>query len=346
MKKYDVAVVIGRFQPVHFGHLTLVREAMRVAKRVVILVGSSNKSQSIKNPWTFNERKVMLSAAIESDTVTASYVVRPLRDFDYSNTKWVAEVQRSTWGQWTDKPESVVLVGHKKDESTFYLDLFPDWDYVEVAEDSRAIDEKINATDIRKLLFTKPVDYLKGVVPEIVFNSIVRWRQSGEYDRLKEEYNMIQDYKKSWAAAPYPPTFLTADAVVVQAGHILVVRRGAAPGKGLLALPGGFVNQGETIREAALRELREETGLKVPEKVLNGSIIESKVFDAPGRSLRGRTVTEAFYIELDHAAGNNKLPKVKGADDAVDAFWMPLANVKGEEFFEDHAEIIDYFVGV
>ena len=103
-------------------------------------------------------------------------------------------------------------------------------------------------------------------------------------------------------------------------------------------------NDGST---ALLQKLAtEETGLKVPEKVLIGSIIDQKIFDAPGRSLRGRTVTEAFYISLSHEAGNNKLPKVKGADDAIDAFWLPLGKVKGEDFFEDHAEIIEYFVGV
>lgn len=344
--KADVAVVIGRFQPVHFGHIKLFQEAMKVANRVVILVGSANKSQTIKNPWSFKERKEMIQSALNDYAVESNITIKPLNDYSYNDEKWVTEVQRQILGPWTDYPESVVLVGHKKDDSTYYLDMFPEWDYEEVIVEQNQSNTKINATDIRGILFNQPLDYLKGVVPEEVFLFIQDWEKTPEFDRLKEEFDMVVAYKKSWAAAPYAPTFLTADAVVVQAGHILVVRRGAAPGKGLLALPGGFVNQGETIKAAALRELREETGLKVPEKVLAGSIVSSRVFDAPGRSLRGRTVTEAFYIVLNHADGGNKLPKVKGGDDAVDAFWMPLSLVRGEEWFEDHAEIISCMTGV
>ena len=62
------------------------------------------------------------------------------------------------------------------------------------------------------------------------------------YDYLKQEHDYILGYRRAWEAAPYPPTFVTTDAVVVQSGHILLIQRKAAPGKGLWALPGGFLN--------------------------------------------------------------------------------------------------------
>jgi len=67
------------------------------------------------------------------------------------------------------------------------------------------------------------------------------------------------------------------------------------------------------------------------------------VFDAPGRSLRGRTVTHAFYIDL--APG--PLPKVKGQDDAAKAKWFTLAEFEKMEevMFEDHFHIVNYFLG-
>ncbi len=146
---------------------------------------------------------------------------------------------------------------------------------------------------------------------------------------------------------PYDPTFLTTDAVVVQSGHVLVIRRGHQPGKGLLALPGGFLAGGLTLEDNAIKELKEETNIKVAAQILRGSIKSSHVFDYPERSQRGRTVTFAYFIELEPRLKEG-LPKVKGGDDAAKAFWLPLSAIgeKEEEFFEDHIHIIRYFLGM
>ncbi|MCR2346213.1 NUDIX domain-containing protein, partial [Salmonella enterica] len=61
----------------------------------------------------------------------------------------------------------------------------------------------------------------------------------------------------------YDPTFVTSDACIIQSGHVLVIRRGALPGKGLIALPGGFVKSKQTLLMAAIIEAIEETGLKL-----------------------------------------------------------------------------------
>ena len=167
------------------------------------------------------------------------------------------------------------------------------------------------------------------------------FRKTPHYQYILSEYEHIRTYKKSWAAAPYPPIFVTVDAVVVQSGHVLVVRRGAAPGKGLWAMPGGFVNQDERIRDAVIRELREETGIKVPDPVLRGSIVEQDVFDDPNRSARGRTITHAFLIKLKDDVA---LPRVKGMDDADKARWIAIADLRREDFFEDHYDIIQNMI--
>ena len=131
--------------------------------------------------------------------------------------------------------------------------------------------------------------------------------------------------------------------VVVQSGHILLVERKARPGKGLFALPGGFVDQGETLINACIRELREETRLKVPEPVLHGSLKGQRVFDDPYRSARGRTITHAFMFDLKP---DTSLPKVKGGDDAKSAFWLPLSALQPERLFEDHFHIIRAMTGM
>jgi bifunctional NMN adenylyltransferase/nudix hydrolase len=108
-----------------------------------------------------------------------------------------------------------------------------------------------------------------------------------------------------------------------------------------MALPGGFLDANETLKTAVIRELREETRIKVPAPVLAGSITKQQVFDDPYRSARGRTVTHAYLIELK----DGELPKVKGGDDAAKAFWVPFAEIKPERMFEDHFHIIQAMVG-
>jgi len=77
--------------------------------------------------------------------------------------------------------------------------------------------------------------------------------------------------------------------------------------------------------------------------ILESSIIDSKVFDYPGRSLRGRTITHAYCIKLKD---RQSLPDLKAGDDASYAHWMSISDImmKEDEFFEDHVHIIRYFV--
>ena len=109
-------------------------------------------------------------------------------------------------------------------------------------------------------------------------------------------------------------------------------------------MPGGFVDQYETVEESMLRELKEETGIKVPVPVLKGSIRKDKRYDYPGRSTRGRTITTAFHVELN----DKTLPKVKGSDDAAKAKWFPLSEfVKMQDkMYEDHYYIITDLLGL
>lgn len=339
-KKYDYIVLIGRFEPPHVGHEKVYAEALEKAEKLIILVGSSFQPRTIKNPWTYNERVEMIRSVLpDVDRVHLA----PLRDEMYNDQKWAMNVQRTVETivsnrSWSDYPPKIGLIGHSKDESSYYLKMFPQWDLIE-----HTLVEIINATDLRTLYFEgHSLRFLKGVVSQPVYEFLDKFRSTDEFKRLEREHHTIKDYKKNFAGLKYPPVFMTCDAVVVQSAHILLVQRGSAPGEGLWALPGGFVNPSERVVDAAIRELREETGLKVPAPVLKGSIKAEKLFDKPDRSLRGRTFTMAYHIELP--AGD--LPPIKGGDDAVDAKWIPLSEVKEEVMFEDHMAIIRYFTGV
>jgi bifunctional NMN adenylyltransferase/nudix hydrolase len=337
--KYDVLVFIGRFQPFHNGHKAVINSAIEQAKEVIVVVGSSFAARNTRNPFTFDERRQMIKAVFPQDNVK----VVPVSDYPYDDNKWVAAVQNVVHGaiSWSPDPVRIGLIGHEKDGTSYYLKIFPTWGNVSVSNV-----DGINATDIRKDLFEGSSSLAYETMPDIAFTRMQHAFVSGSwFGTLFDEYAMVKKYKEAWKAAPFPPTFMTVDAVVVQSGHILLVKRGDMPGKGLWALPGGFLNQDEKMLDGAIRELKEETKIKVPVPVLKGSIKASKTFDAPNRSARGRTITQAFYIDLGF---DDKLPKVKGSDDAEKAFWVPLNEVvaQRDRFFEDHFHIISYFTKV
>lgn len=346
-KTFKLATLIGRYEPVHNGHISNYTQAFSVAEKVHILIGSAYQPRTIKNPFTFHERTMMIQKTLESMGISPErYYISPIKDFSYNDNLWIQQVQEVVMSKDPEiKDKDIAILGHEKDDSSWYLRAFPNWNFIPLSAYVEFGTNPIDATKIRELFFEGHLDYITGTVPKPVFDALLRFSKSVEYKTLVEEYNFIKDYKRSWEAAPYAPTFFTVDSVVLQGGHILLVKRKFAPGKGLWALPGGFLNQNETARVAAVRELREETGLKVPVPVLNGSITYEKLFDKPDRSLRGRTLTQAFLIELN--TGESELPKVKGNDDAEVAKWFKISEVleMSDMLFEDHLSIIKTMIG-
>lgn len=344
--EFDFLVFIGRFQPFHKGHAKVLRQALESASQVIILAGSAHQPRSTRNPWLVSEREAMVRSTL-SEAENAHVHVAPLMDVMYNDELWVRNVQSTVNGYVTahhkvpHRAPKVGLIGHSKDHSSYYLNLFPQWGNVSVENV-----EGINATRIRHKLLEEEGERLSTLqeeLPEAVHGHLTSFCGTPTFQALQAEQKFISQYRKAWEASPYPPTFVTVDAVVVQSGHVLMVERKANPGKGLLALPGGFIDQNEKLIDACLRELREETRLKVPGPVLKGSIKSQQVFDDPYRSARGRTITHAFHIELEPSQA---LPKVKGGDDARSAMWVPLADLDPSKIFEDHYFIIQKMTGM
>ena len=340
IKTHDLAVFIGRFQPLTKGHTQVILKALERADKVVILVGSANCPRNYYNPWSFEERKQMILDAFPQEA--NRLLIEPIEDSLYNNEKWVKDIQEAVLAAFTKAKGAwhpmakVALIGHSKDNSSFYLKLFPQWDNIEVTNY-----HNVNATDIRNWYFSNESAYFTKTstdIPATTKDFLEKFIELPDYQQIKDEYDFVAEYKKSWEAAPYPPIFVTTDAVVVQSGHILLVQRGHFPGKGLWALPGGFLNPNENIVDGVIRELKEETKIKVPVPVLKGSIVAQRVFDDVHRSSRGRTITHSFLFHLN---ADHQLPKVKGSDDAAFATWVPLSQVTRNMMFEDHKDIID-----
>lgn len=337
--KTQVAVLIGRFQPFHNGHAALLARALAIAPQVVVVLGSSFHARSSKNPFSWQERAAMINGTLsEQDQARVSYVA--VRDY-YEDTRWATAVRKQV-EQQANGATGITLVGHFKDASSYYLDLFPQWQMV--AADN---EQQIDATGIRRILFEAEnigvsLDVIAQRVPVTVRQYLKAWAILPYYAALVQEHAQLAAYKAAWSAAPYPPIFSTVDAVVKTGGHILLVQRGGFPGKGLWALPGGFLDPHERLLQGALRELVEETQLSVLPSSLANALVDVKVFDHPERSLRGRTITHAHFFDLK----TEHLPEVEAADDAAQAVWLPIGKIRDmeEQFFDDHFHILDHFL--
>lgn len=345
---YDLLVFIGRFQPVHLGHLSVIRQGLSQAKHLLVLTGSADRPRSTRVPFSAAEREQMVRgcvSAADADRLT----VRPLRDVLYNDPVWIRNVHAAVldtieerFPSASESDLNIGLIGHSKDNSSYYLRLFPTWGAVNAPNSGG-----FSATHIRDTFFGQGLAACESLFAECLPDSVAQWltqfATTPDYAQLVDEQAFVQTYRSQFSGLRYPVQFQTADAVVIQSGHILLVRRGARPGLGQLALPGGFVRVNETLEDAAIRELREETRLKVPGPVLRGSITGREIFDDPYRSTRGRTFTTAFRLDL---RPTETLPKVKGGDDAADAFWLPLAQIRSDQMFEDHYDIIQKMVGL
>lgn len=382
----DLCVFIGRFEPEHIGHDTVIREGLSRAQRMLVLVGSANEPRSRRNPFYADERIGMLLESFQNDPRLSAM---PLENSTYNLTDWIERVHLIVQQVWADFRRAdpsltenpvIALIGHAKDATSYYLDLFPEWASIEVPQTYIW-----SATDIRADLFggacPEVPDLLKRMEASrddhtpggtqrylVEYTEMARtWARSrlNAYRRLAEEseaplstpvldfltgfldhpdypivaqeFAFVAKYRFDWRHAPYTPVFITGDVVVVQSGYVLMVRREKHPGKGLLAIPGGFIEPNEPIYDGAVRELIEETSIDIREKVLRKNLVAHEMFDDPFRSSRGRTVTNAYLIHLDPGP----LPKIAPQHgEATDVLWVLLADLKRSECFEDHYSII------
>lgn len=340
--RLDSIILIGQFAPLHNGHIALLRCALKRADRVIVLIGSAGRARNSRHPWTAAEREQMLHAALPAES--ARIRVRPLRDHLYNENAWIAAAQLAVQDALSadgSASQRIGLIGGPESAGVDYLRAFPQWPREEVP----LVDGPL-AGELRDGFLEDSIDGMTKVrahVPDAVADFLVRFRETPAYRSLVDERRFVERYRQGWASTPYPPTFVTVDGVLVHSGHVLLVERGAQPGKGQWALPGGFVSGNERLLDAVLRELREETRLKLPAPVLRGSLRAQEAFDHPERSLRGRTITHAFHFEFQ--AG--ELPPVKGGDDAAKARWFPLSELRAMEsqIYEDHFYIIERFIG-
>lgn len=140
-----------------------------------------------------------------------------------------------------------------------------------------------------------------------------------------------KEFLASYNPADYPVITHTVDMVVVGMDwhhYVLLIKRGNWPYRDRWALPGGFIEPWETTLEAAVRELHEEAGLKVPAPTF------LMLADRPDRDPRGRCISSVY---LSKTLGT---PKVYANDDAREALWVRMSDALEMDLAFDHNEIL------
>lgn len=376
----SLTTVIGRFSLFHNGHAHLIDRAVQTSDFLLILIGSSGQVRTIKNPFTFTERAAVIVDYVKSEypnaivridppddeelfdaDVLKGIIIKPLRDHMYNDLEWINEVQekvittKNLLSYRCTIAEDVYLTGADRDESTWYLKAFGGFFKSDLITESPHGLE-LNATALRDELFSTngqclyrksmgDNNLIHRLTPRATIDFLYDFAAIQEFQDLVQEYQFIKKYKDAWKSAPYAPIFVTVDTCVIQSGHILVNVRDNYPGRGLWALPGGFLEQDEKMVDGAIRELIEETSIELSKAQLYGSIKAQQVFDAPDRSLRGRTITQCFLLKLDDS---KPLPKVKPQKGEVKKLmWLPIneALSNTDKWFEDHLCMVKWSLG-
>ena len=310
-------VFIGRFQPCHEGHIHALSVAASQVDALLVLVGSANRTRSISNPWTYQERVNMLRKKLRNAQVD-NVEFLPLNDYKYNDEQWISDVMFTVRNRFVFTP---ILFGHAK-EGNNYLKWFPEWEFRNIESNY-----SVNATQVRLKMFESKDKEMPAPA-------------QADWDYYIKETKLFSNY-------PFLETlnFNCSDAVLVCQGKVLLIKRKFAPGQGSWALPGGFRNAKESFLDCAIRELIEETNVRVPEKVLRGSIVKTELFDDPKRSQGIPRNTLAVLIKIQPDT-DGKCPRANGQDDALETEWVPIIDaLNNYQLYDDHADIISKLTG-
>lgn len=339
-----VGVVIGRFQPIHSGHVQIIQTALKENDRILLIIGSAKQAATYKNPWSDHDRVSMFTRCMEEGGPLHSpkkIDFISIQDHPYSegDIAWITEV-RIKASSYISAGDNVTLYGCNKDDSTFYLKLFPEWKYL----DTGLFSNGINATMVRQILFEeKNIAHLVDSLPKRVYDYVANiWARSDAYHVLKNEYEYNEKqramHKQIEELSGHHIPYITVDGVVTYpGGKVLTLKRKNLPGLGLYSMPGGFI-KAETLFDGVIRIIAEKTGVHVKKDWCKAE----RTFDRAGRSLRGHTITHAFRFDIPEEV---KIDMTKDRSRYQDQ-WIDIADLSlySELFFEDHVHILQEMV--
>ena len=325
-------VYIGRFQPIHNGHMAIIEKTIKMMKEndsFTIIIGSADQERTIRNPLTIEERKKTLEISTEGMPVK----IDTINDSPYDYDEWIRQLAAKLFKDYSAFGNTTIVGMEGVEEYVKRLKDITGRDACKsIVFTEQDTNTNIHSAKIREM-------------PEIFFNEqctpVYEYlKDIGFTDIIKNINKVADDYAKS-CNVKYNTCFMTVDNVVYTADKVLLIRR---KDNGKYAIPGGFAEPCQTMKQNALRELEEETGLTEKDVVFKKEPI---LIDAPFRD--PRSSKKVNLISMVYSWNCKNPDNVKAADDAADAMWVDfkeIENMKASEFHADHKKIICKVLGI
>ena len=178
-KIYKCGLYIGRFQPIHIGHESIIRKMLDECDQVIIAIGSAQESGTKRNPFTFEQRADFITNVFYRERLSGQMIIMPLNDREVpsNDASWGDYVFRSVYAWCRVRPDAI-YEGEEEERNTWYDNL--DVDVVRV---SRSL-IRVSATLVRQLLeSTIPSYEIWEVIPKAIHYRIPEMREVVKYER-------------------------------------------------------------------------------------------------------------------------------------------------------------------
>lgn len=338
MEKFDATVFIGRFQPIHIGHLKTIQYALSISKKLILIVGSHKSAPSGRQPWSTDERIHMMELALSpAERKKISFVA--IRDRLYTEIVWnqniLQEVYRVLNPKNTKDAEdfSIALVGHDKDATSYYLKNFPHWKFIDTGNY-----DNLNSTDFRKSYFlSQKPNY--SCIPKKTKVWLEKFRQTKSFQNIKSEMRWIKKEK----SLALDTLVFESHCLVLCGNYILLTKRKSQPGRNLFSLPGGTLNENEEKKHGAHRYLKEQTNIQLAKEKLDYFFTLEEDFNYPQRNPIYRSRTRVFFYQMHFAP----CPNIHPGGEAKEVHWIMLDNLPllENQFYSDHYQILQILLG-
>ena len=176
---FDHLVFIGRFQPFHLAHLQTVEIALQHSQQVILALGSAQAERNLKNPFLATEREQMI---LSNFSVADQARIQFVHVIDvYNDVKWVKLVKQLV-ASVTHANDKIGLIGHFKDESSYYLQLFPEWEMLELD----SLVGSISATPLREAYYRGEIQ--TEFFPQGSIQFLQKFQNNEMYRKLQDKY--------------------------------------------------------------------------------------------------------------------------------------------------------------
>jgi bifunctional NMN adenylyltransferase/nudix hydrolase len=176
---FDYLVFIGRFQPFHLAHMQTIQIALEHSQQIILALGSAQDERNTKNPFLATEREQMILSNFSEDDQKRIKFVHVIDV--YNDEKW-QKLVKSLVNDVVEVDAKVGLIGHFKDDSSYYLKFFPEWEMLEL----ESLQGSMSATPMREAYYMGEIQADK--FPQGTIEFLKQFKTSTIYQQLVQKF--------------------------------------------------------------------------------------------------------------------------------------------------------------